>query len=161
MSLVSVEVGRNLNIVMENKVIKLFILTCFFMSFAEASTAQTEGKGKVTIEADSMLKVVTNGRVWSRPDKITGYRVLLYTGGRAEAQKVMQDFRNMFPDQPVMLKWDEPNFKVVGGLFYSKNDARVFRKKCSRKFPMLIIVNDLVDLPPVDDRKSTDDSDDD
>ena len=137
---------------MENNSLKLVLVLSFGLCFASYSQAQTETRGEVTVEADSMLKKITDERVRSRPDRIIGYRVLLYTGGRAEAQKVMQDFRNMFPDQPVMLKWDEPNFKVVGGLFYSIKDAKSFRKKCSKEFPMLIIVNDLVELPPVDDR---------
>jgi len=107
-------------------------------------------KGEVTIEADSMLEVVTKGRVWGRPDKLTGFRLLLFTGDRVNAEKVANDFRVQFPDEPVLLKWDEPNFKVVAGLFYSKKEADAFRRKCSRKFPMLIVVNDLVDLPPVD-----------
>jgi hypothetical protein len=139
------------------KNIKFLIATLAIGAFNTSEiVAQTEPQGEVKVEADSMLDVITKNRVWNRPDKITGYRVLLYTGSRAGAQKVMQDFQAMFPDQPVMLKWDEPNFKVVGGLFYTKADAKEFRKKCSKKFPMLIIINDLVELPPVDRGKDED-----
>lgn len=159
MSLVFVEAVKSLNTVMENKRILKNIIASIALGALStpALVAQNTAEGEVKVEADSMLKVVTNSRVWNRPDKITGYRVLLYTGGRTGAQKVMQNFQAMFPDQPVMLKWDEPNFKVVGGLFYTRDDAKAFRKKCSHKFPMLIIINDLVELPPVDGRSKGDD----
>lgn len=154
MNPVFVEVERNTSIVMANsKLLKLSICCATAFLVSSDTFAQTEPQGEVKVEADSMLDILVKNRVANRPEKITGYRLLLYTGSRTEAQKVIQDFRAMFPDQPVMLKWDEPNFKVVGGLFYTRADAKAFREECSKKFPMLVIVNDLVDLPPVDDRK--------
>lgn len=155
MNPVFVEVERNTSIVMANsKLLKLCMCCATAFLVSSDSFAQTEPQGEVKVEADSMLDILVKNRVANRPEKITGYRLLLYTGSRAEAQKVIQNFRAMFPDQPVMLKWDEPNFKVVGGLFYTRADAKAFREECSNKFPMLVIVNDLVDLPPVDDRKN-------
>lgn len=151
MSPVLVVVVKNINIVMEFKIVlkKIGLVLLLVLGTVPFLHAQ---KGTVKVEADSMLKIITRNRVWSRPDKITGYRVLMFTGSRNGAEKVANDFRTQFPDQPVLLKWDEPNFKVVGGLFYNRKDAKAFRKKCSRKFPMLIIVNELVELPPVDEK---------
>lgn len=134
---------------MANKSIIIKAFIALLLATASAPLLQAQ-QGTVTVEADSMLEVVTKNRVENRPDKITGFRLLLFSGDRVNAEKVANDFRRQFPDEPVLLKWDEPNFKVVAGLFYSKKEADAFRKKCSRKFPMLIVVNELIDLPPVD-----------
>ena len=157
MNLVFVEVVKNLNIVMANKsTIKKLVLG-LLLALSSAPFIQAQD-GKVTVEADSMLDVITKNRVYARPDKITGYRLLLFTGDRVAAEKVASQFRLEFPDEPIMLKWDEPNFKVVGGLFYSKKAASEFRKKCG-KFAMAIVINELVDLPPVEDKKEADEED--
>jgi hypothetical protein len=156
MNPVFVEVVKNLNTVMVNKSIikKITLGVLFALSFAPFAQAQ---EGKVTVEADSMLEIIARGRVYARPDKITGFRILLFTGDRVTAEKLASDFKAQFPDEPVMLKWDEPNFKVVGGLFYSRKAAAEFRKKCN-KFAMAIIINELVDLPPVEDKREIEDS---
>lgn len=151
MNYVIVEVERNINIVMENNTKLKAILFLLGLNFLLLPNIQAQN-GEVTVLADSMLKVITNNRVWRRPAKITGYRMLVYIGDRSNAEKEVAKFRAMFPDEPVMMKWDEPNFKVVGGLFYSKKDAQAFRAKCSHKFNMLIVINELVDLPPVTEK---------
>lgn len=153
MNLVFVEVVKNINIAMGNKSIIKKIGLGIILGISSASMLRAQ-EGKVTVEADSMLEVITQNRVYSRPEKITGFRILLFTGDRVTAEKVANDFKLQFPDEPVMLKWDEPNFKVVGGLFYSKKAAADFRKKCA-KFAMAIIINELVELPPVEDKRET------
>jgi len=147
---------KNLNIVMAHKKIKIFVSIAVFIALFFVSNFAQAQSGEVTVEADSMLKVITNNRVWSRPEKISGYRILLHNGNKLEAEKVAADFKALFPNQPLIMKWDEPNFKVLGGMFYTRAEAKEYMSKCSRKFPMLIIVNDLVDLPPVDPREEED-----
>jgi len=135
-----------------NKIKIIFSFGVFTALFFVGNMINAQN-GEVTVEADSMLKVITNNRVWNRPDKIAGYRILLHNGNKLEAEKVAADFKALFPNQPLIMKWDEPNFKVLGGMFYTRAEAKEYMSKCGRKFPMLIIVNDLVDLPPVDPRE--------
>lgn len=149
MNCVIAVVVKSISIVMANKSNLKKLSVGLLIGLTSAPFIQAQ-QGTVTVKADSMLEVITKNRVYNRPDKITGFRLLLFTGDRVNAEKVANDFRRQFPDEPVLLKWDEPNFKVVAGLFYSKKEADDFRKKCSRKFPMLIVINELIDLPPVD-----------
>ncbi len=150
MNLVLAVAEKNINNVMAHKVFKKVLAPVAFLAMGFLSNSL---QAQVEVEADSMLKIVTRNRVWSRPDKIAGYRVLLHNGSKAEADKVAADFKALFPDEPLIMKWDEPNYKVIGGMFYSRNDAKAFMQKCSRKFPMMIIINDKIDLPPVTESK--------
>jgi len=139
-------VEKNLNNVMVHKLKIIFCMLLFTFAASDQLIAQVE------VEADSMLEIITKNRIYSRPDKIAGYRILIHNGSKVEADKVAADFKKMFPNEPLIMKWDEPNFKVMGGIFYTREEAKQFMQKCGRSFSMLIIINDKIDLPPVSEK---------
>lgn len=83
--------------------------------------------------------------------KAQGYRILLYSGRSAnEADQVRQDFRNFtslnqIEERPTR-DYEQPNYKIRVGNFFTRLDAFYFLNKIREEFPSAIIVPEAIDL---------------
>ena len=105
------------------------------------SSAQDVDEGRVEIVQDKsidtilMKHVELNKQLLEDPDNygIDGFRIQIFeeSGNRSSthAREVMAEFTEQYPDIPVYLTWQAPNFKVRVGDFSSRMQAEGYLKK--------------------------------
>jgi hypothetical protein len=79
---------------------------------------------------------------------VDGYTIQVYTGSSSdEARKLRGKAISLMPDTDVELFYDEPNFKVKVGQYYSRLEAQKDFSNLSKEFPMAIIIPDKIPIP--------------
>lgn len=83
--------------------------------------------------------------------KIDGYRVEIFFSSAMNALELSLnkkvEFLSLYPDHPVHIKYEAPNFKVRVGDFRTKNEAVKLYKEIKDDFPVAFIVEDDIDFP--------------
>ncbi len=67
------------------------------------------------------------------------YTIQIHSGVLSDGQKIMEDFKANFPDWPVMVHYETPNYKVWAGNFSVRLNADQALKAIQRKFPTAFI----------------------
>ena len=84
-------------------------------------------------------------------DGIEGYRVEIFFSPDADARektlKKKVEFLSLYPDIPVHIKYDAPNFRLRVGDFRTKNEALKLYKKIKNSYPVAFIVADKINFP--------------
>lgn len=76
-----------------------------------------------------------------------GYRVVVYSGSnREEANKVMNDVRKIASETPELV-YEQPNFRVKLGNFFSRADAFALYTRIRPAYPNAVIVNERITIP--------------
>lgn len=82
---------------------------------------------------------------------IDGFRVQIFeeSGNKSSthAREAMAEFSEKYPDIPVYLTWQAPNFKVRVGDFSSRMQAEGFLKKIQRDYPIAWVIRDKIKYP--------------
>jgi len=82
---------------------------------------------------------------------IDGYRVQLFSdagnNAKERATSALNEFQAAFPETPVYLSYQQPNFKVRAGDFRNKAEARKLQKRIKPLFPGAFIVKDFIQVP--------------
>ncbi len=93
-----------------------------------------------------------------RKNGIDGWRVEIFnrSGSNAleEALEVKQDFLSVYPDIPVNVLFNAPDFKVRVGDFRTRNEALKLRKEITKKYPKSFAVRDKINFPPLRKKES-------
>ncbi len=80
-----------------------------------------------------------------------GYRVEIFFSPDADALdkalKEKVEFLSVYPDIPVHIKYDAPNFRLRVGDFRTKNEALKLYKKIKNAYPVAFIVADKINFP--------------
>ena len=72
---------------------------------------------------------------------IQGYTIQVYTGNsRQEANEAKSTVYKMLPDSFPQLIYQQPNFKVKVGKFYTRFDSQKIFMQLKRKFPRAIVI---------------------
>jgi len=132
-----------------NLICRPILLLLFLSSGAFAQTDRdTLSKGKVTVDNPPGLAQLLEKykRVnYSSPGS-EGFRVQIFTdaGNNAKdrANSTLSEFNASFGDVPAYLVYQQPNFKVRCGNFYTKSQARKLQKRIATQFPGSYIVRD-------------------
>lgn len=86
-----------------------------------------------------------------RKNGIDGWRVEIFnrSGSNAleEALEVKQDFLSVYPDIPVNVLFNAPDFKVRVGDFRTRNEALKLRKEITGKYPKSFEVRSKINFP--------------
>lgn len=67
------------------------------------------------------------------------YTIQIHSGALADGQTLMTDFKNAFPQWPVIVHYETPNYKVWAGNFSERLSADQALKSIQRKFPSAFI----------------------
>lgn len=67
------------------------------------------------------------------------YAIQIHSGTLADAQSTMTEFKNAFPQWPVIVHYETPNYKVWAGNFSVRLGADQALKSIQRKFPSAFI----------------------
>jgi hypothetical protein len=103
--------------------------------------------GKVSVVADPRIEKILDARVvyFNLDSTSQGYRIQILTStDRREAMMEMENFEYKYPDIPIYLKFDSPNFKLRVGDFSGKIDAHYWFATLQPEYPNLFLVPDKV-----------------
>lgn len=131
----------------------LIIFSLSIKSFAQADLCkdiQKEKAGIVTIHADPKLNeiIYSNKNDPEKEPEMAGFRLQVYNGtDRNEANKVKTELLQLYPDQDVYLKYEQPRFKVRIGNFRNKIEAQKLYHDLKVAYEGVFIVPDKIDFP--------------
>ena len=84
-------------------------------------------------------------------DGVEGYRVEIFFSPAVDAYEMAKkkklEFLSKYPDIPVYIKYDAPNFRVRVGDFRTKNEALKLYKKIKSNYSVAFIVADDIKFP--------------
>jgi hypothetical protein len=79
---------------------------------------------------------------------VDGYTIQIYTGSSSDdARKLRGKAISLMDDENVELYYDEPNFKVKVGQYYSRLEAQKDYTRLKEEFPMAIVIPDKIPVP--------------
>ncbi len=110
--------------------------------------------GKVTVIADPRIDRILETRlVYHNLDSTSqGYRIqILMSTNHREAMMEKENFELKYPDIPIYLKYDSPNFKLRVGDYSGKIEAHYWFVELQDEYPNLFLVPDKVNPEPIGD----------
>jgi hypothetical protein len=93
------------------------------------------------VRRDARLDSLLNLKIEMQKSHKLGenYTIQLYSGTLDEGRTIMDDFKNSFPDWPVLLHYETPNYKVWAGNFSVRLTVDQALREIQRKFPSAFI----------------------
>lgn len=145
---------------------KSFFLTVFSFIAIQALVAQVtfpefdmvEPTGpeifqRIEISQDTILLKMLDWHIQQNKMKngIDGFRVEIFfssdNSAKQEAFKKKVEFLSLYPDYPVHIKYDAPNFRLRVGDFRTKNEALKLYTEIRKDYPVAFIVADIINFP--------------
>lgn len=139
----------------KNKVILLFVFCCL----GNIVFSQAMNDGEIMIVQDPRIDTIVamhiemNEKLLLGTDNyaIAGYRIQIFeeSGNKSSsrARQAMSDFTTNYPDIPIYLTWQAPNFKVRVGDFLTRMDAEGFLNKIQKDYPIAWVIKDKIKYP--------------
>ena len=138
----------------------LYIIFSFFLtiSLSEAQEKSTlEPEIKKIIQDEKVIELINKHILLNENQpSIEGYRVQIFfdsgNNSMETALKVKTNFMGKYPDIPVYLIWQQPNYKVRVGDFRTKIEAQGLYNKIKSDYKNAFIVKDKISFPAIDQR---------
>ena len=127
-----------------------------FMTIAEAQEQSTLEPGVKNIIQDARVAELINKHIILNENQsgIDGFRVQIFfdsgNNSMENALKVKTNFVSKYPDIPVYLIWQQPNYKVRIGDFRTKIEAQGLFDKIKSEYKNAFIVKDKIAFPAID-----------
>ena len=141
------------------KYLRIIILTIICLVAVNGLVGQDEGHVVIVQDPaiDTLLQkhIEMNEKLLLNTDNfaIDGYRIQIFeeSGNKSStrAREVMAEFSVKYPDIPVYLSWQAPNFKVRVGDFESRMEAEGFLNKIKRSYPIAWVIRDKIKYPVI------------
>jgi len=112
----------------------------------------SNGAGKVRFIQDDRITLMDSLKK-ANPAPMEGFRVQIFFGLRAEANKVRIDFLRSYPDAGAYVTYLAPNFRLRVGDFRNRTDAERFKREIIKTYPGSYIVSDQISLPALPGNK--------
>jgi len=137
------------------------IIAILIICLAAAPAALAQDEGSVVIIQDPAVDTLLqkhlemNETLLLNTDNfaIDGFRIQIFeeSGNKSStrAREVMAEFSTKYPDIPVYLSWQAPNFKVRVGDFESRMEAEGFLNKIKRSYPIAWVIRDKIKYPVI------------
>ena len=139
--------------------IRFLLISMICMVAAHGVVAQDEGYVVIIQDPaiDTILQkhIEMNETLLLNTDNfaIDGYRIQIFeeSGNKSStrAREVMAEFSTKYPDIPVYLSWQAPNFKVRVGDFGTRMEAEGFLNKIKRSYPIAWVIRDKIKYPVI------------
>lgn len=120
---------------------KALLFLCLFLIIG-----LKEGHSQTVQNYDSRIDNLLNRykKYKNYNNKVSVYRIQLYSGNRNNANGILEKARNIYKNQMLDLMYDQPNFKVKMGIFRSKNTAREFLEKVKKDFRSAYVLSEKI-----------------
>jgi hypothetical protein len=126
------------------------LLTLFLaLQTAEAQTSDTAQVGRLIVSEplaaiESLESFTAENK---RKKTIPGFRVQIFNGNKQEAQRVRVAFVKAYPNIPVALTYDAPEYRVQAGDFRTRVEAEKLLAMIRQEFRGSFVVRTLIELP--------------
>ena len=132
-----------MNIIKNSIILGLFSLTLA----AHAQDFQEQKRMNVVINGDPRIEklIETYDELKKENNKVSVFRVQVFSGERDNATKALKFFEKKHYDQYSNIVYDQPNFKVKVGAFRTKNDAEKFIKTLEKPYNSAFILTEDID----------------
>ncbi|MEQ8924862.1 MAG: SPOR domain-containing protein [Fulvivirga sp.] len=118
-------------------------------STKEVEISYPEPTNDVTKNLNAVLDSIN--RLKANIKYVDGFTVQVYSGTSSEEAKIARGkVYSILSDASPSLKYDEPNFKVKVGKYYSRLEAQKTYAQLKRKFPNSIIIPEKIYLEEID-----------
>ena len=85
---------------------------------------------------------------------VQGYRIQIFfdagNSSKDEANKVIEEFLDRYPDVPIYLSFKQPYYRVRVGDFRTRMDGEKFLYKIRRSYPNAWVINDEINFPELE-----------
>lgn len=136
---VHAEVEKNINNVMESKLLKALLIPALFLfGFFNLS-------GQVTItEEPSIIRLMQVYKSKNAQNPVArAWRIqIITTSNRREMETAYQKFERLYPSVNYEWEHDPPYYKVKAGAFEKKEDLEAILLELKKEFPLSIPVQD-------------------
>ncbi|WP_353776848.1 SPOR domain-containing protein [Winogradskyella sp. 3972H.M.0a.05] len=114
---------------MKKFLFKIALVSLVFIGFQSQSFGQT---ATVNVEQDKDIDRLLE---YKRDLKtVETYKIQVFSGNRASAERVMTEFRNRYGEWPVSREYRTPNYKIWVGNFTSRLEADRALMKIKKKY---------------------------
>ena len=94
----------------------------FFMIISISSTTLFGQNGSIKINQSNKLDSIIKLKK-ELNSKIQNLRIQIYSGGRENAEQIIQEFNEIFNDTSADIIYETPNYKVWVGNYYTQLEA--------------------------------------
>ncbi|MBN1819124.1 MAG: SPOR domain-containing protein [Prolixibacteraceae bacterium] len=114
---------------------------------------------KLHLQQDARLTDMVKWQIENNESKngIDGWRVNIFTSSQNDAyekaREVKKRFLSKYPDIPVHLLFNAPDFIVRVGDFRTRNEALKLRKEIQRMYPKAFEVWGKINFPEIEEKK--------
>ncbi len=132
-----------MNIIKNSVILGLFSLTIT----TYAQEIQDQKRMNVVINGDPRIEklIETYDALKKESNKVSVFRVQVFSGERDNATKALTFFEKKHFDQYSNIIYDQPNFKVKVGAFRTKNDAEKFIQKLDKEYKSAFILTEEIE----------------
>ena len=118
---------------------KILFLTLMFPIFVFSQSDTTfNTKGEITsINQKGVNKLVSKYKqILKKTGGVKGWRIqLIFKDQKEEILPYQIKFTNLYPEIPVQIAFDSPNYKLTVGNFRTRNEALKIKHQISKDFP--------------------------
>jgi hypothetical protein len=118
---------------------KILFLTLMFPIFVFSQSDTTfNTKGEIiSINQKGVDKLVSKYKqILKKTGGVEGWRIqLIFKDQKEEILPYQIKFTNLYPEIPVQIAFDSPNYKLTVGNFRTRNEALKIKHQISKKFP--------------------------
>ena len=109
-------------------------------------------KGVINVYKDLRIDTITALKKGNINLSKPGYRVqILLSHKKNEVNAKRAEFLRYYDDCSAHIIWQQPNFTLKVGDFYTRQQAVEFKYEIAKKFPSAIVVKDNIALPKLQD----------
>jgi len=134
---------------------KILFLTLMFPIFVFSQSDTTfNTKGEIiSINQKGVDKLVSKYKqILKKTGGVEGWRIqLIFKDQKEEILPYQIKFTNLYPDIPVQIAFDSPNYKLTVGNFRTRNEALKIKHQISKNFPGAYPVPIIIDPDLLED----------
>ena len=128
---------------------KILFLTLMFPIFVFSQSDTTfNTKGEIiSINQKGVDKLVSKYKqILKKTGGVEGWRIqLIFKDQKEEILPYQIKFTNLYPEIPVQITFDSPNYKLTVGNFRTRNKALKIKHQISKNFPGAYPVQSIID----------------
>lgn len=134
---------------------KILFLTLMFPFFVFSQSDTTfNNKGEIiSINQKGVDKLVSKYKqILKKTGGVEGWRIqLIFKDQKEEILPYQIKFTNLYPEIPVQIAFDSPNYKLTVGNFRTRNEALKIKHQISKNFPGAYPVPIIIDPDLLED----------
>lgn len=113
----------------------------------------------VRISQSSEISGALKRHIRANKDRqVKGYRVRIFFDNRqtarVESEKILKDFRRVYPETAAYRVYANPYFKVTVGDFRTRSEAMEMLSRIKGQFPSAFVVKENIEYPAVDSERA-------